>query len=176
MTQLEPGAVSLADMANSKTDQGLSALFPVGCRLGGPLVVCLTDARNSHGSAVALSGTAHFTHNNRGSGRPMAELALGRPPCVFMYRLCGSCHNYIVTGRPPQSVCVKCAGRQSRTKRRRVSDEGEGTPAQTMAAMAQTVSAMTQNMTVLAQRVIALEGVVRALQGAPEEEGALELH
>ena len=172
MTQLEPGAVSLADIASSKTDQGLSALLPDYCRLRGPIVVCLTDARNSHGSAVALSGKPHFTHNNRGSGSPMAELALGRTPRVFIYRLCEGCNNYIVTGRPPQSLCVKCAGRQSHTKRRRVSDEVDRTASQATAVMAQNQTDMTQNMTVLAQRVIEtedkvrmLQSVVRALQG-----------
>jgi hypothetical protein len=164
MTQLEPGAVSLADMANSKTDQELSALLPACCRLGGHIVVCVTEARNSHGTAVALIGTPHFTHNNRGSGSPMAELALNKTPRVFIYRLCEGCDNYIVTGRPPQSLCVKCVGRQSRTKRRRVSDEVDRTPSQATAVMAQNQTDMTQNMTVLAQRVIGLEDTVRMLQ------------
>jgi len=164
MTQLEPGAVSLAAIASSKDDPGLSALLPACCRLGGPIVVCVTDARNSHGSAMALSRTPHFTHNNRGSGRPMAELALSSAPCVFIYRLCEGCNNFIVTGRPPQSQCVKCVGRQSRTKRRRVSDEVDRTPSQATAVMAQNQTDMTQNMTVLAQRVIETEDTVRMLQ------------
>jgi hypothetical protein len=105
------------------------------------------DARNPNGTAARLTDMEHFTHGH-GAGRPMTDLAEhGDLSDVYIFRLCDGCYEFVVIWRPPHSLCARCTGRQSRTKRRRTTDD----------------------MATLMQRVIVLERAVAALQGTPEK-------